>query len=93
MVLSCWDFEVKIEIRTLKPSLLKKTLLPRKTFSCCMLQVDTAGDDRVLPAEQNDDITDDYYVSSNDVCVASPQIRDAALALMSLHSPPQGKKY
>ena len=58
-----------------------------------MLQVDTAGDDRVLPAEQNDDITDDYYVSSNDVCVASPQIRDAALALMSLHSPPQGKKY
>ena len=57
-----------------------------------MLQVYTAGDDTVLPAEQNDDTTD-AYVSSNDVCVASPQLRDAALALMSLQSPQQGKKY
>ena len=59
-----------------------------------MLLVNTAGDDRALPAEQNDDITDAYYVSSNDVCVASPQLRDAALALMSLQSPPlQGKQF
>ena len=56
-----------------------------------MLQVNTAGDDTVLPAEQNDDITDAFYVSPNDLCVASPQIRDAALALMSLHSPPPVK--
>ena len=52
-----------------------------------------AEDDTILPAEQNDDITDAYYVSSNDVCVASPQIRDAALALMSLQSPQQGKQF
>ena len=58
-----------------------------------MLLVNTAGDDKVLPAEQNDDITDAYYVSSNDVCVASPQLRDAALALMSLQSPQQGKQF
>ena len=56
-----------------------------------MLLDNTAGDDTVLPPEQSDDITDAYYVSSNDVCVASPQLRDAALALMSLHSPPKGK--
>ena len=49
-----------------------------------------AEGDTVLPAEQNDDITDAYYVSTNDVCVASPQLRDAALALMSLHSPSRG---
>ena len=58
-----------------------------------MLLVNTAGDDRALPAEQNDDITDAYYISSNDVCVASPQLRDAALALMSLQSPQQGKQF
>ena len=52
-----------------------------------------AEDDTILPAEQNDDITDAYYVSSNDVCVASPQLRDAALALMSLQSPQQGKQF
>ena len=51
-----------------------------------------AEDDTVLPAEKNDDITEPYYVFSKDVCVTSPQLRDAALALMSLHSPPQGKK-
>ena len=47
----------------------------------------------VQPLEKSDDITDAYYVSSNDVCVASPQIRDAALALMSLQSPQQGKQF
>ena len=52
-----------------------------------------AEDDTILPAEQNDDITDAYYVSSNDVCVASPQLGDAALALMSLQSPQQGKQF
>ena len=52
-----------------------------------------AEDDTILPAEQNDDITDAYYVSSNDVCVASPQLRDAALALKSLQSPQQGKQF
>ena len=58
-----------------------------------MLPVNTAGNDTVLPPEHNDDTTDAYYVSSNDVCVASPQLRDAALALMSLQSPQQGKQF
>ena len=62
-------------------------------WSLWLLLRSAAEDDTILPAEQNDDITDAYYVSSNDVCVASPQLRDAALALMSLQSPQQGKQF
>ena len=52
-----------------------------------------AEDDTVLPAEKNDDITEPYYVFSKDVCVTSPQLRDAALALMSLQSSQHGKQF
>ena len=79
--------------RHCKPGNHHARLHTLKLLSLWLLLHYAAETDTVLPLEKSDDITDACYVSFNDACVESPQIRDAALALMSLQSPQQGKQF